>query len=154
MSLRRSARARLSASDPDVPGPVATSTASQSAEKRKRKRSTMTPETSQSPEKALSPPADQMLQQQQQLQQQTQSAAVSPLSEKVLPSRKIVVRNPYRDPGKTQSDVKDGLAPPESNGTLTAIDVEMEKYDESEEELQELYMDEDDKRKLETVLKA
>ena len=121
MSLRRSARARISAVDSDVVT---------SGEKRKRKRSTMTPETSQSPAKAVSPLEEQHLNE--------GASSSSPSNGRI--ARKIIVKNTR----KSLPEVETPASP--------LADLKTEEAVESDEELQELHMSDEDRKKLLTVL--
>jgi hypothetical protein len=139
MALRRSARARVPASESDA------ANSSQEMERRKRKRNTMTPETSQSPGKAGSPSnyndADHHHNNNDSNSQNHEVASSSsPLQPKSI-ARKIVVKNTR----KAQSDANE-------SSDMSYLDVKTEEG--SEIDLQDLYMSDDDRMKLETVLKV
>ena len=109
----------------------------------------MTPETSQSPGKAGSPTSD---------GQQDTTMSSSPSMTRPS-TRKIVVRSSRtgqkpQAQAQAQSDVTSEIAPPAPNGNGVLLDLESEDDAGEREELRELYMGEEDKKKLETVLRV
>lgn len=136
-SLRRSARARVPATDSDgvvIPEP------------RKRKRSTMTPETSQSPAKGNSPGMEDSLHNGS--AEHSSPLAANTSSTRPL-ARKIIVKTSRKlqsDPSTTSSQI----SAPTSNG-ITNLDSE---GDAKQDNLQDTLLSEDDKKKLETIIKA
>lgn len=141
MSLRRSARARMSAADLDV-------VTGSGGERRKRKRSNLTPETSQSPGKAGSPNySDDATTNATAAAKASSSSSSSPSATTARlssSSRKIVVKTPSTR--KSQSD----SIPTLNNGLA---DLKSENVIEEDDELQELLINDEDRHKLEAVLK-
>jgi len=108
----------------------------------------MTPEASQSPGKAAGSPLNDNSNNHH--HQQEEPSSSSPTAGRTS-SRKIVVKN-VRGGNSLQGEMKDMV--PESNGTMSLTNLKAEKQDEADEELQELCIGDDDKEKLETVLKV